>query len=331
MAQAVGKLGFVAASSSPRPAISVATLRWPLVLFSIFHALLAGVTEAASLAVVLSDNTAPYQEAADAIEARLGREHTVVKILVANLGRSETALSDARKIVTVGVKAAQAVAERRGRAPVLAILIPRTWYETEGRSALAEGGRDAGAIFIDQPYSRQFHLVRTALPAVSRVGVVLGRHGADQLPELERHARAHQTILISALLEDSRKLVQTLGEVLADAEVLLLPFPDSEVLSRASAQSIFMTSYRYRDPVVGYSQALSNAGALLSIYSTPTQIGQQAAEVIANTLNGGKLPTAVSPRYFSVSVNEHVARSLGIKLPPESALLKRVMDAEAHD
>jgi putative tryptophan/tyrosine transport system substrate-binding protein len=330
VAQAVSKLAFVAVSTSPQSAVAVAAWRC-LLLFSVCCALLAGGTEAASLAVVLSDNSAPYQETADAIEARLGKEHTVVKILVTNLGRSETALGDAKKIITVGVKATQAIAERHGRTPILAILIPRAWYEAEGKAALAEGGREAGAIFIDQPYSRQFHLIRSALPAISRVGMVLGKQGADQLPELDRQAKAHQLILISALLEDSPKLVQTLGKVLTDAEILLLPFPDSEVLTRASAQSIFMTSYRYRDPVVGYSQSLSSAGALLSLYSTPSQIGQQAAEVIEHALNGGKVPTAVWPQYFSVSVNEHVARSLGINIPPETTLLKRVMDAEAHD
>jgi ABC-type uncharacterized transport system substrate-binding protein len=161
--------------------------------------------------------------------------------------------------------------------------------------------------------------------------VVLGKQGADQLPELDRQAKAHGMALSSAILTSDKKLVETLENVLGEADILLLAFPDANVLSRTTAQSVFMTSYRFRDPVVGYSESLSRAGALLTVYSTPVQIGRQAAELIEKSFDGGKLPAAQWPQYFSVSVNEHVARSLDISVPPEAVLMKRVQDAESHD
>lgn len=300
-------------------------------LLSVLYFPLAGNVEAATLAVVLSDSSAPYQETADAIESGLGKDHTVVRILASHLDQSETAISNARLIVTVGVKAAQEISGRHPRTPVLAILVPRAWFEAEGKSLLTKGGRMAGAIFIDQPFTRQFHLIKSALPSVGKVGVVLGKQGADQLPELDRQAKAHGMALTSAILTSGKKLVETLENVLGEADILLLPFPDADVLSRTTAQSVFMTSYRFRDPVVGYSESLSRAGALLVVYSTPAQIGRQAAEVIDKSLDGGKLPAAQWPQYFSVAINGHVARSLDIALPSEAVLLKRVQDAESHD
>lgn len=331
MEQAAGALSFVKGFYFLSGFEKTPLWRFCLFLFGVIFLPLNGSVEAATLAVVLSDNSAPYQETADAIESGLGKQHTVVRILVSHLDQSETALSNARLIVTVGVKAAQEIGERHGRAPVLAILIPRAWYESEGKSMLTEGGRLAGAIFIDQPLSRQFHLIKSALPSVSKVGVVLGKQGADQLPELDRQAKAHHMALSSAILGSGKKLVETLERVLSEVEILLLAFPDADVLSRTTAQSVFMTSYRFRDPVVGYSQSLSRAGALLTVYSTPPQIGRQAAEIIEKSLDGGKLPAAQWPQYFSVSVNEHVARSLDISVPSEAVLMKRVQDAESHD
>jgi ABC-type uncharacterized transport system substrate-binding protein len=302
-----------------------------LVLLCAFCVALPGRARATTVAVVLSDDGAPYQETADALEAGLGKEHTVVRILATHLAQSEAALNGAKRIVTVGVKASRLVAERSSGTPILAVLVPRAWYESTGKAALADGGRPAGALFIDQPLGRQFHLVRAALPGIDRVAVILGKQTADQLPELERQAKAHRISLVSARLDESSRLVDVLGEALGEAEALLLPFPDPEVLTRTSAPSIFMTSYRYGDPVVGYSQSLAKAGAMLSVYSTPAQIGRQAAELLARVVAGEKIPAVSWPQYFSISVNANVARSLGIALPPESTLLKRVQEAESRN
>ncbi len=301
------------------------------VLAGLLFILVVGKSWAATVAVVLSDDTAPYQEATDAIEARLGKEHTVVRILAQQANQSEAALSSAKMIVPVGVRAARTVAERGGRTPVLSVLVPREWYLSEGKTALSEGGRQTSAIFIDQPSSRQFHLILSALPSVTKVGVVLSRQGANQLPELDRQAKSHRLALVSATLEPGARLVETLERVLGEVDLLLLPFPDSEVLNRTTAQSLFMTSYRFRDPVVGYSQSLVKAGALLSVYTNPAQAGRHAAELAERLLSGEKLPQANWPKYFAVSVNEHVARSLDIRVPSETVLLKRLQDADEHN
>jgi len=99
------------------------------------------------------------------------------------------------------------------------------------------------------------------------------------------------------------------------------------IFNRNTAQSLFLTSYRYRDPVVGYSRSMTRAGALLSLYSTPAQIGRQAAQWAGEALGNARpvrLPPAAAPVYFEVSINEQVARSLGFSLPPERELEKRL-------
>lgn len=280
-------------------------------------------TYAATVTVVLSDDSGPYQETADAIEVALGSEHTVIRVLGDKLGISDSALSRSKLLVTVGIKATELVADRGGKTPVLAVLVTEDWYQKEGGGRLAETGRNLGVIVLEQPFARQFSLIRNAFPGISKVGVIVGRANAGRLTELEVAARAQQLSLVGAVSESENRLVATLGQVLAEAELLLV-VPDPEVLNRNTVQSVLMTTYRYRDPVVGYSNSLSRAGALLALYSTPDQIGRQAGETAARVLNGARLNGLQWPKYFSISVNEHVARSLGINVLSEEVLLKKM-------
>jgi ABC-type uncharacterized transport system substrate-binding protein len=224
------------------------------------------------------------------------------------------------------VRAAESLAVLPYRSPVLAVLVPRAWYAKTGRLRLTEGGRrSASAIYIDQPFDRQVQLIRLAFPEVRRVGVLLSEEQAGLLGELEETLRSQRLSLVHATLAEGERLITPLENVLSEAD-LLLAVPDPLVFNRNTAQSLFLTSYRYRDPVLGYSRSLTRAGALLSLHSSPAQIGRQAAEWVTTALGGTqvRLPSPAYPAYFSVSINEQVARSLGFGLPPEDELEKRL-------
>ncbi len=272
-------------------------------------------------AVVLSDDSAPYHEAAEAIEAVLSPQHSVVRVLADKMAAGGPALARADLLVAIGVKAADLIAGQGGATPVLAVLVTEDWYHSRGRTRLTAGGRSAGVVVLEQPLSRQLNLVRRAFPRMAKLGVVVGRKNAGMLEPLQAAAASEGLTLVGAVSDSESALVATLGQVLKEAD-LLLAVPDAEVLNRNTVQSVLMTTYRYRDPMIGYSKALSRAGALVSLYSTPEQIGRQAGEIAAKAIGGARLPGGLQwPKYFSVSVNSHVARSLGIDVPPEDVLL----------
>lgn len=275
---------------------------------------------AAVVTIVLSDDSAPYQETAGAIESVLGKEHSVKKVLVDKLDTSDPSAYRANLLVAVGVKAAEFVASRGGMTTMLAVLVTEDWYRKQGAALLAQGGRETGVLFLEQPLSRKLRLIRIAFPAASKVGVVVGQENTGLLDELKGLASKQDLTLIGKVADSENNLVTLLGQVLEEAD-LLLALPDAQVYNRNTIQSVLMTSYRYRDPVIGYSKAMSRAGAMVSIYSSPAQIGRQSGEIAARTLAGDKLPRLQWAKYFSVSVNSHVARSLGIEVPEEQAIL----------
>lgn len=280
---------------------------------------------AARVAVVLSADSAPYQEVYQVIRAYLDETpHEASRVYADSL--TAASLNDARLAVAVGVDAAEALAALPERPPVLAILVPRAWYLRSGRARLSSGNRRTqSAIYLDQPFERQALLIRLALPDVRRVGVLLSPEQSGVLGELEEALRAQRLSLVHATVTADERLITPLETVLAEAD-LLLALPDPLVFNRNTAQSLFLTSYRYRDPVLGYSRSLTRAGALLSLHSSPAQIGRQAAEWIGSAMQGGAvhLPPPAYPSYFSVSINDQVARSLGFALPSEADLEKRL-------
>ena len=280
---------------------------------------------ASGVALVMSDDAGPYQDVYQVVRAHLDEAGHEVQRLYAD-GLSPAALGDARVIVAVGVRAAETISSLATRAPVLAVLVPRGWYVRHGRSRLADGGRRVfSAIFLDQPFERQARLIRLAFPEARRVGVLLGGDQRGAAEELDDALRGQRLTLVQQTVAEDGRVLPPLEQVLNEADVLLA-VPDPHVFNRGTAQSLFLTSYRYRDPVIGYSRSMTRAGALVSLYSTPAQIGRQAAEWIADALRSAplRLPQASYPSYFEISINDQVARSLGFALPTEIELEKRL-------
>lgn len=280
---------------------------------------------AARVTVVLSDDSAAYQEVYQVIRAYLDdTAHEAVRVYAKKL--TSLSLGDARLAVAVGVRAAEAMAALPVRPPVLAVLVPRTWYIKTGRAQLNNGDPHvASAIYLDQPFERQSQLIRLAFPDMHRVGALMSAEQSNLVDELNEALQAREISLVHRIIAPDERLIAPLEQVLSGTE-LLLAVPDPLIFNRNTAQSVFLTSYRHRVPVFGYSRSLTRAGALMSLHSSPAQIGRQSAEWANGALQGAtvKLPPPAYPAYFSVSINEFVAHSLGFTLPLETELETRL-------
>lgn len=234
-------------------------------------------------------------------------------------------------IIAVGVQAAQAVVGTDVRRPVLVTLTPKSSFD-KLLHQYKNNSPEISAIYLDQPLDRQVALFRITLPARKRLGVIIGPESQDKLKLLQTAAKDQRIHLVTERIDSADELLPALQRVLSDADALLA-LPDPLVFNKNNAQSILLTSYRYQNPVIGYSLAYVKAGALYAVYSMPAQIGQQAGELIQRLLvsKSGTLPSPQYPKYFSVSVNTQVARSLGIQMEDEGVLtekLKRTMEQE---
>ena len=107
----------------------------------------------------------------------------------------------------------------------------------------------------------------------------------------------------------------------------MLAVADPAVFNSATVSNVLLASYRAKLGVYGFSPSYVKAGALVAVYSTPAQIGVHTADTVRALLRGSAVPALQYPADFTVSVNEHVARSLGLSLN-ETVLTERLKRTE---
>lgn len=304
--------------------------RHVLPLLSLLMTVLTGPARANDpvVGVVSSERSAAYQEAADAVLAELataGEPRREVLQLLAGEWPAYRGTAP-RLYIALGTEACATLARGTVTAPVLCTLLPRISFER----VLRESGRRAGATFsalyLNQPVGRQLDLVRLALPKAQRVGVLWGAESLSNEPLLEAAAQVRGLKVVGVSVKPDEPVFNGLKKILDDAD-LLLAIADPQIYNSHSIQNILLSSFRAQVPMLAFSPAYVRAGALLAVYSTPSQIGQQAGALARGVLQGQPLGVPQHPLQFEVSVNEHVARSLGLKLDA-NALAERLRRLE---
>ena len=284
-----------------------------------------------TIGVLLSGQGGGYGEVLEALQTDLRRSPTLrIHSAVAAIGgQPPDEFNSAQLVVAVGARAAQIALRNAERVPVLCILIPRATFEALTAGMRATELRRVSAVFLDQPFNRQIELIRQIIPGANRVGVVVGTESSRDTDRLQQMLEVRGMRLTSERITRETELFPALQRVMTDADVFVA-LPDPRVLNSDTAQNVLLTSYRLRTPVVGYSAAYVRAGALAAIYSTPAQVGTQAAELVRGYFRNTTLPAAQSPKYFSVSINRQVARSLSIDVDEESLVRERIGRAEGE-
>ncbi len=226
-------------------------------------------------------------------------------------------------MVAVGAEAMQRMADSMAAwpgVPLVALLVPRASVESVLRS---NPSLRLTGVYLDQPFERQFQLIKRALPGRARVGVVLGPSSARYLSDLQRAAKSEGLILQIQTAMRKEEVAPALQAAMTDADVFLA-VPDSVVFSSHMAQYVLIASYRAGLPLVGYSASLAKAGALASLHATPEQVGLQGAELIRRVLSKrGSVPPLQGPAGCEITVNENVSRVLG--LPMDGPGLERTL------
>lgn len=236
--------------------------------------------------------------------------------------------------VSVGTRAATALCARPLGVPVILTLIAKPTYDHTLAPACRGNAIRHSAVFLDQPLTRQAAVARLTLPHHSRAAVLLG-------PDSRSERVAIATVLEQAELEPALVEVDRVADVfyslerIATPRTVLLAVPDPLVFTARTAAHILLGAYRYRMPVVGYSQSYAKAGALVAVFSSPEQLAQQVGEMAIRVIQkaDAPLPSPQYPKYFSVTVNRQVARSLGLTLPSDPELHTQLSHLEetSHD
>ena len=286
--------------------------------------LLPGMARAASVLVLLSESGGAYGEFSEALKnERTARGGFALTVMTrAEFGPADLGGHDA--VVAVGAGALRALAQIDAPVPVLSVLVPQSAFEALNNG---DNARRWTAIHIDQPFSRQIELIRLALPEARRIGTLVDAAHPERLQPLRAALSGTALQLSAGSFTGEAALFGALSQVLEKSDVFLA-MPDPQVHNAGTVRNLLLTSFRARVPVVGFSAAYVRAGAVMSLYSTPEQIARQTADALAGWMRERSWPSPRHPKHFTVSVNPHVARSLGLRIDDGDMLRDRLIRQE---
>ncbi len=285
---------------------------------------------AAPVLVVTDPAGAAHRELAARLETELRSRTHVTTTGFESLDATAVRTTPPALIVTVGVEATRRVLGDAPSAPVLATLVPSRGYAAiRAQCCVATPPGHLSAVFLDQPLSRSFTLIRVALPSRRAVGVLLGPTTRALQSELEQ-AAARRRLEIGVEGTASEEAASAAFSRLLERADVVLAVADPAVFTPRSAAGLLLTAAAQRVPVIGYAEGLVRAGALAAVHTNPSEIAAQTVDVVAHFLDHGArtLPEPQYPRTYRVTVNPAVAEALDLDLPEAAYLEAEIRRAE---
>lgn len=273
--------------------------------------------QAAQLALILSSEEGPYREFSGTLKGAIGGSSWKIAWQGGSEDFAQTTPPGIDLVIAVGSSATRAALQRPDGPPVIATLLTRTAFEKiRSESPVRRGG--ISALYLDQPLPRQLAFIQRLLPDTRRVMTVVSDGLENQIPLLKRHAAASQMSVDATVLLAGDNLVPVMERMLVQ-EGVFLALPDSTVFSRDNIRPFLLTTYRYQRPVIAFSPAFVQAGALAALHTTPAQLALELSQWLGRMGPGNMgLPPPQGPSRFSITINSQVARSLKLTLPSET-------------
>lgn len=226
-------------------------------------------------------------------------------------------------IVAVGMKATE-MAIFQSTNPVLAVMLPQASYDAlTARIASSPRALNVAAIYLNQPWERQLDFLFAVLPERRKVGLLYSPDMQKELPHLREEIISHGGSVMAQPVYSDATLFADLEKVLQSSEVLLA-VPDSAIYSSSNVRNILLSTYRQNVPLIGWSQAYVNAGAVAALFSTPEQLAEQSVATVLGYAQTARWPLSQYPHHYTIALNQQVARSLGIVLESDEAIRLRM-------
>ncbi|MEL0168631.1 MAG: hypothetical protein VW877_10960 [Pseudomonadaceae bacterium] len=275
--------------------------------------LLAPAAMASQYAVIMPGNSALTQSFIDA----LGNALPDADVIPLSLTDAIPGGTDV--VITMGRNSLEARLQQSDEVPTLA-----TYITGESLHNYAQPNQPYHALLANPQPARQAALARLLVPNVRSMGILLTPGTEQQRDQWQKAAEQNAATLVSVTVQPQDNLTRSVVDVINSSDILL-GTDDSQIYNADNLKTILLTSYSRSKVLIGPSAPFIDAGSLSTTYSTADDMARSAAYLIKQGL-----PRSGSsyPRYFSVLSNAQVARSLGIPLPDDATLARRLAELE---
>ncbi len=282
--------------------------------------------------VILSGDQSLYDDAFNQLNKQLSQNFSINRYLLEDWENklAGTSLLSIPPSITIalGTSATRLLLKNPPKGGLLSLMVPSTTMEKilleqpEAKERIRL--KKMSAVYIDQPASRQINLIRLLTPNTKKLGTLADKSSQPLITKLATAANTCDMSFEHQQITEKDNPLLILRKLYQEIDVFLA-VPDRFIFNRSIAKWMLHLSIRNKKPLIGFSEDFVNAGAMASLYSTSADITRQGAEWVYFYEKNGTFPKPASfPDYFSVSINQDVINTFGLKIMPVADIEKEL-------
>jgi putative ABC transport system substrate-binding protein len=231
--------------------------------------------------------------------------------------KSELSAFDPQLFITIGSYATKTISRAFTSKPIIFANVLNPMASGFVESMNHPGGRITGAA-LDIPPDIQFKYFQRVVGKITNMGVIYSPENENIIHHARIAAQSRGINLIPLKVESEKDVPQAIDSLCKISDALW-SVADYTVYTPQSTRHIVLQTLRNRIPMMGFSQALLEAGGLFSLDFDFKDVGRQAGEIATRVLMGTS-PGEISVRtpgviYFKY--NEKTAVQINLKIPDE--------------
>ncbi len=230
-------------------------------------------------------------------------------------------------LIAVGGRALENLITTDVPNPIIATFISKTTFNNimarHSSRPSQKHPRNVTAIFSDPDPLKQLLLFSELYGSQKSIGIIRTQESHELVSEYT--ALAH-TIGIEVTdihidaLDNAKELVRQFKQ---DHSILLLR--DKTLFNKMSVEEILLKAYNFSEKgIIVYSGELVKRGGLATTYSSLSDIVRTIKIYVALIRKNGVLPKADHTPFFSLAINQYLARSLNISIDHHQKIKDRI-------
>ncbi len=166
---------------------------------------------------------------------------------------------------------------------------------------------------------QQFKAWKEAMPALKRVGVIVGDGKQAFIEEATQRATAHGITLISRTVNNDKAMWEAFRRLLPQVEGFWL-LPDNRILSRRTLRNMADYSIKHTTPLFTVNGLLLEAGAMLSATQVDSDIAEKVVvRLLASTPDNTIPGTDITPLELAhITINTETTKKFNLMIPKEN-------------
>jgi putative ABC transport system substrate-binding protein len=299
---------------------SLTTASWAVVLGLVMsgNAAAADAQQPSQVLVVRSSRLPAFDEALEGLRGILTSPEFAITVLdldqAAGSGNLPALL--ARRpavVVAAGSASVEAVTAAEHSSPIVATMVLAPAPGTSSRK------KAVATITLDVPPAEVLRRLKQLYPNRNRIALIRGPAlAAAGAARLEAIARSQGYRVQIFVCPGPKDLLDALGSLGGGFDFVWM-LPDSRLYQGPTVSAAILAAIRYRVPLIGFSEGLVRAGALVGFYPDYRDIGRQTGEAVIRQIQGLPPVPVEDPRNVRAAVNERVMRVLGVEHAPDRA------------